>query len=93
MHVDTSAYDASQPIQIPGIENAFWGLIKTGQSLSVIIAAGILMGLGIALWMSGDNTGKKTWIITSMVTIVGGEVLIWTAPLIAVTLAHFAGAK
>lgn len=93
MNVDTSAYDAAQPIQIPGLESAFWGILKTGQGLSVIVAAGVLMGLGVALWLSGDNTGRKTWIIGAMVALVAGEILIWFAPIIAVTLAQFAGAK
>lgn len=93
MNIDTSGYDASQPIQIPGLMNSLWGLLKTGQGISVIIAAGVLMGLGVALWLSGDNTGRKTWIIGAMVTLVFGEILIWSAPVLAVTLAHFAGAK
>jgi len=93
MHVDTSGYDASQAIQIPALTNGLWGLLKTAQGISVIIAAGVIMGLGIALWLSGDNTGRKTWLIGAIVAIVTGEIFIWGAPLIAVTLAHFAGAQ
>ena len=93
MNVDTSGYDAAQPIQIPGLMNALWGLLKTGQGISVIVAAGVLMGLGVALWFSGDNTGRKTWIVGAMVALVFGEVLIWSAPVLAVTLAHFGATK
>ena len=93
MNVDTSGYDASTPIQIPGLMSAMWGLLKTAQGFSIIIAAGVLIGLGVALWFSGDNTGRKTWIVGAMVALVFGEVLIWSAPILAVTLAHFSGAK
>ena len=90
MQLDTSGYDAAQAIEIPGLTNALWGLLKTGQGISVIVAAGVLMGLGVALWLSGDNTGRKTWIVSAMIALVVGEVLIWSAPILAVTLAQFA---
>lgn len=92
MHIDTSGYDSAQPIQIPALTNGLWGLLKTAQGVSVIIAAGAIMGLGITLWLSGDNTGRKTWIIGGIISIVIGEILIWGAPAIAVALAHFSGA-
>lgn len=93
MHIDTSGYDNAVPLQIPQLTSGLWGLLKTAQGFSVIIAAGVIMGLGLALWLSGDNTGRKTWLIGGIVSIVVGEIFIWGAPLIAVILARFAGAQ
>ena len=79
----TSGYDNAQPLDISNILNFGWSLIKTGQTGYTVIAAGALVVLGFALAMSGDNTGRKMWIMGIMGSVVLGGLLIWGAPWLA----------
>ncbi len=80
---DTSGYNSAQPLDIHSVINLGWSLIKTGQMGYTVVAAGALLALGFALVFSGDNTGRKMWIMGMMGTIVLGGVFVWGAPWIA----------
>lgn len=79
----TSGYSSAQPIDISSVLNFGWSLIKTGQQSYTVVAAAVLVVLGFALAFSGDNTGKKMWIMGIMGAVVFGGILIWGAPWIA----------
>lgn len=79
----TSGYSSAQPLDISSVLNFGWSLIKTGQLAYTVVAAGALVVLGFGLAMSGDNTGRKMWIMGIMGTIVIGGILIWGAPWLA----------
>lgn len=64
-------YDQAQALQLPGVENFLWGIVKTLQGWAIPIAVLAILGLGILLMTSGDNTGRKNTIIT-----IGGGILV-----------------
>lgn len=80
---DTSGYTAAQPLDISSVLNFLWSLIKTGQTAYTVMAAGALVVLGFALVFSGDNTGRKMWILGFIASIIAGGVLVWGAPWLA----------
>ena len=64
-------YDQAQALQLPGVDNFLWGIVKTLQGWAIPIAVLAIIGLGIVLMTSGDNTGRKNTVIT-----IGGGILI-----------------
>jgi len=80
---DVSGYESAQPLDIHSVLNFGWSLIKTGQMSYTVVAAGVLVVLGFALAFSGDNTGRKMWIMGIMGTVIVGGVFVWGAPWIA----------
>lgn len=80
---DTSGYQSAQPLDISSVLNLGWSLVKTGQMGYTVVAAGALLALGFALAFSGDNTGRKMWIMGIMGSIVLGGVFVWGAPWLA----------
>ncbi len=79
----TSGYNSAQALDISSVLNFGWALIKTGQMSYTVVAAGALVVLGFALALSGDNTGRKMWIMGIMGSIVFGGILIWGGPWLA----------
>ncbi len=80
---DTSGYASAQPLNISSVLNFGWSLIKTGQMGYTVVAAGALLVLGFALAFSGDNTGRKMWILGIIGSIIVGGIFVWGAPWLA----------
>jgi len=80
---DVSGYSSAQPLNISSVLNFGWSLIKTGQMGYTVVAAGALLILGFALAFSGDNTGRKMWILGIIGSIIVGGIFVWGAPWLA----------
>ena len=70
-----------------------WGIVKTIQEWAIPIAVLAILGLGILLMTSGDNTGRKNTIITIGGGILVGLVVVLLGPAIIQAAMTWIGGK
>lgn len=84
---------SGQVIKVPGLDNTLASIISTVQFYSTLIGAIAIVGLGVSLLFSGDDSSSKSRVIRWIGGIIIGLVLIWGGPFIAEQIKNIASSK
>ncbi len=89
--MDTSGYNAAQPLQFTNLDQLLWGIVKTLQWYSLPIMAIAIATLGVFLVTSGDDTDRKARLKGWIINILIGGLLIFGASTLAGIIGKFVG--
>ena len=89
----SNAQNTGQVIKVPGLDNTLASIISTIQFYSTIIGGLAIVGLGLTILFSGDDSSTKSKTIRWIGGISLGLILIWGGPFISEQIKNIASTK